>query len=250
MKRVIDPHFKDVPCFNSISKALLAHEKKISKKSVNDLTDIKTYRYHTEIIMEIGQHYMDLENSVFNIDENNKLVIRFMLYYFNHCKLAEDVFPEKNYKLHKNIILAGEPGTGKTLLMQIFSDYLKIINSGLSFQNLSVTQMMNYYKINSHIDKFTFNEIDSKSREGSPFHICMNDIGIDTQNQKHFGTSGQLVIDEFLFARYEVYQSQRMNYHITTNMDLGEFKKHFEGRLIDRFKSFNLIPLVGKSRRK
>lgn len=250
MKRVIDPYFKDIPHFSSISKALIAHENKIVRKAVIDLSIPSVYLYHSEVIMEIGQHYMDLEGCAFCIDEENKNVIKFLLYYFNNCKLAEDVFPNKKYKLHKNIILAGEPGTGKTLLMQIFSDYLKIINSGVYFKNLSVTQMMNYYKINSHIDKFTFNEIDSKSREGSPFHICMNDIGIETQNQKHFGTSGQLVIDEFLFARYEVYQSQRMYYHITTNMSIDDFKKHFEGRLIDRFKSFNVIPLIGKSRRK
>lgn len=247
--RVSDPFYKDIPKFDTISKGLKKHSKDILGLKAIDLTDEKTYTYHAKVIEQLGQNYMDLEGKKFNIDDQNKKAIRFLLFYFNRCKLAEDVFPGANYKLHKNIILAGEPGTGKTILMQIFSDYLKIIGSPLAFQNKSVSQMFNYYKINSHIDKFTFNEIGSKNMDGNPFHICMNDVGIKTQEQKHFGTDGKLIIDEFLFSRYDIFQSSRINYHITTNMAVGDFMKEFENRLVDRFKSFNLIPLVGKSRR-
>lgn len=249
LKRKIDPYFKDIPSFNSISKKLKEHEKKISLKSKIDLEDERIYDFHARIVRKIGQHYMDRENKKFVIDDLNKGVLKFLLYYFNGCKLACDVFPEEDYALHKNIILCGDPGTGKTIFMQIFADYLKMTGNSRFFQNQSVSQMMNYNKINSHIDKFTFNEINSKSREGSPFDICMHDIGIKTQDQKHFGTDGKLIIDEFLYSRYDIFQSQGINYHLTTNMPVDEFKEKFEDRLIDRFKSFNVIPLTGKSRR-
>lgn len=185
------------------------------------------------------------------IDEHNSKVLRFLTYYFNESKLAESVFPDEDYKIHKNILLIGEPGTGKTMLMQIFSEYLKRIGSENHFWNLSTTQMMNYYKINNHIDRYTYNEYGSEGKfEGNPFNVCLNDVGLLTENQKNYGTELSLIMDEFLFARYEIYQNTYKKYHLTSNLTVTEFMKRFEGRLIDRFKSFNVIPLTGKSRRK
>lgn len=134
--------------------------------------------------------------------------------------------------------------------MQIFSDYLKLTNNPNAFENLSVTQMMNYYKIHGHIDLYTYNESQSKGFKATPFNICLNDIGLETENQKSYGTSLDSVIDEFLYARYEIYQNDFKNYHITSNLDVNSFKERFGDRLIDRFKSFNIIPLLGNSRRK
>lgn len=85
-------------------------------------------------------------------------------------------------------------------MMQIFADYLKLTDNPKRFVNLSVTQMMNYYKIHGHIDRFTYNEETGKgSMEGNPFDICLNDIGLETENQKSYGTSLNSVIDEFLY---------------------------------------------------
>lgn len=38
-------------------------------------------------------------------------------------------------------------------MRQIFADYLKLTDNPKRFVNLSVTQMMNYYKIHGHIDR-------------------------------------------------------------------------------------------------
>ena len=37
--------------------------------------------------------------------------------------------------------------------------------------------------------------------------------------------------------------------HITSNLGIAEFKKRFGPRLVDRFKTFNVLPLCGESRR-
>lgn len=191
------------------------------------------------------------EFASFEIDEHNSKILRFLTYYFNDCKLAEDVFPEENYKIHKNLLLVGEPGTGKTMLMQVFSEYLRRINSENFFWNLSTTQMMNYYKINGHIDRYTYNEGGAEGKfEGNPFNVCLNDVGLLTEKQKNYGTDLSLIIDEFLFARYEIFQNTYKKYHITSNLSVKDFKTRFENRLVDRFKSFNVIVLNGKSRRK
>lgn len=193
---------------------------------------------------------MGREFREFEVDENNSKVLSFLLYYFNGCRYAEQVFPDEDYKIHKNLLLVGKPGTGKTMLMQIFSDYLRLTHNPNTFENLSVTQMMNYYKMNGHIDRHTFNEGQSKGFKPEPFNICLNDIGVETENQKSYGTSLNSVIDEFLYARYEIYQQFGKMYHMTSNLDADEFKQRFVNRLVDRFKSFNVIPLLGKSRRK
>lgn len=193
---------------------------------------------------------MGREFREFEVDKNNSKVLSFLLYYFNGCRYAEQVFPDEDYKIHKNLLLVGKPGAGKTMLMQIFSDYLRLTHNPNTFENLSVTQMMNYYKMNGHIDRHTFNEGQSKGFKPEPFNICLNDIGVETENQKSYGTSLNSVIDEFLYARYEIYQQFGKMYHITSNLDADEFKKRFVNRLVDRFKSFNVIPLLGNSRRK
>ena len=187
----------------------------------------------------------------YQVDDHNRKVLQFLTYYFNGCKLAEQVFPSENYKIHKNILLIGEPGTGKTMIMQIFADYLRITENENRFQNISMTQLMNYYKINGHIDRYTFNELaDPKSYEGSPFNVCLNDLGLMTEAQKSFGTTLTQVTDEFLFARYEIYQQYNKRYHITSNLTVKDLRGRFEDRLMDRFKSFNIIELRGESRRK
>ena len=203
------------------------------------------------MIKALGCNYLGIERRQFETDRGNDKVLRFLLYYFNDCPLAESVFPEENYKLHKNLLIVGDPGTGKTPMMQIFADYLKLTDNPKRFVNLSVTQMMNYYKIHGHIDRFTYNEEAGKgSMEGNPFDICLNDIGLETENQKSYGTSLNSVIDEFLYARYEIYQSHQKKYHITSNLSVTDFKNRFGTRLVDRFKSFNVIILNGESRRR
>lgn len=237
---------KNIQVHNLVQK----HLKTILAASDYDLDDDEEYLRHAQMVQAIGNNYLGREFRRFEIDERNKSVLRFLLYYFNNSQKAESVFPERDYKLHKNLLIVGEPGTGKTLLMQIFADYLRLTLNPNAFRNLSVTQMMNYYKINGHIDRFTYNELAGNgSIEGNPFNICLNDIGLEIENQKSYGTSLDSVIDEFLYARYEIYQSFYCKYHITSNLNVEDFKTRFGNRLVDRFKSFNVIPLTGGSRR-
>ncbi len=218
-----------------------------------NLEDDNVYRAHVQLLLYIANNIvLAPQRRRFVIDDNNKLVLRFLIYYFNNCPLAENVFPGRGYKLHKNLLIHGGVGVGKTLLMQIFSEYLRRIDSPRYFYNISVTQMVNYYTIHNNLDLFTYHEYESKGFKIQPSNVCLNDIGI--QDKTFFGMNTGLLTDEFLHARNEIWTQCGMFAHLTTNLDEDGLKRRFtrddeHGRIVDRFKTYNVIPLSGKSRR-
>lgn len=229
------------------------HDIEKARLSSFDLQDEGTYKAYAKLLLYIANNIvLARQRRQFVIDDNNRNVIRFLLYYFNGCPLAEEVFPGRGYKLHKNIMLQGGVGVGKTMLMQVFSEYLMRIRSPRFFYNLSVTQMVNYYTLHNNLDRFTFNEEENKGFQCTPVNICLNDIGI--QDKTFFGMDTGLLTDEFLHARNEIWTQYGKCAHLTTNLDDKALRKRFErndgfGRLIDRFKTYNIIPMGGVSRR-
>lgn len=224
-----------------------------ARRKAADLADPAAFAAHSKFIVYIADSVvLAPQRRRFVIDDDNRDVLRFLLYYFNDCPLAEQVFPNRGYKLHKNLLLQGGVGAGKTLLMQIFSEYLQRTGNPRFFYNLSVTQMVNYYTIHNNLDRFTYHEEENKGFKCSPENVCLNDIGI--QDRTFFGMNTGLLTDEFLHARNEIWTQYGKFAHLTTNLDIKELTKRFNrndgfGRLVDRFKTYNVIPLKGKSRR-
>lgn len=216
----------------------------------DDLSDDAIFQQHWRLLGMCANEILRPQFKTYAVDDNNRDILRFLLYYFNGCQKAEEVFPDKGYKCSKNLLICGEVGVGKTLMMQIFARYLEITRNPRAFKNVSVTQMINYYKLNNHLDRYTFNEDGSGRFEGNPYNICLNDIGLQTH--QYFGTDTKVMICEFLYARNDIWQQAGKFGHLTTNLSPKELKTYFEdgyGRIIDRFKSYNVIHLSGKSRR-
>ena len=229
-------------------------DKKKAEQAYPDLSDPAVYEMHARLFLYIANNIVIApQHREFVIDDDNKLVIRFLLYYFNNCKEAENVFPGRGYKLHKNIMLQGGLGVGKTMIMQCFSEYLKRIKSPRFFHNLSVTQMVNYYTIHNNFDRYTFYEEDSKGFMPKPENVCLNDVGLN-DDKVFYGMNTSVLTDDFLLARNDIWAGWDKFAHITTNLDekalIARFTKGDKyGRLVDRFKTYNVIPLTGKSRR-
>lgn len=219
--------------------------------SFDDVSVPAIFKQHADMLVECGQKLLKPQRRSFDVDNENRNLFRFLIYYFNECPLAERVFPEKDYRLHKNLMLCGGVGTGKTLTMQTFSLYLELTQNPLAFKNISVTQMINYYKLNGHLNLYTFNEIlNSTAFDGKPHNLCLNDLGLKTH--LHFGSDTKILIADFLHARNELWTQNQKFTHITTNLDVRNTKETFEdgyGRLVDRFKTYNVLKLGGLSRR-
>lgn len=237
---------------NVICKADKDRQKELA--AYPNLKDPGVFKMHADFFTKVcNEHVLAPQHREFIFDDNNKQVIIFLLYYFNNCELAEKVFPGRGYKLHKNIMLQGEKGVGKTIMMQCFSDYLFRIKSPRAFYNLSVSQMINHYQLRSNIDAYTFNEESSHAFLPKPVNLCLNDLGLDEQ-EVHYGTKTELLSDKFLAARNDVWQHYNKYAHITTNLNDAALETRFckhdpYKRIIDRFKTYNVIPVGGTSRR-
>lgn len=208
------------------------------------------YQAHARLLILIANKVLAYQHRKFVVDDNNRDVLRFLLFYFNDCPAAEDVFPGRGYKLHKHIMLQGNVGTGKTLLMEVFSEYLRYTKNPNFFYNLSVTQMINYYTLHNNLDRYTFNEEENRGFQCKPVNICLNDIGV--QSTTFYGMDTKVLTDEFLHARNEIWSQFHLKAHVTTNLSIDQLKEKYKdsfGRLIDRFKTYNVIPLGGDSRR-
>ena len=134
--------------------------------------------------------------------------------------------------------------------MEIFSEYLRYTGNPNFFYNLSVTQMINYYTLHNNLDRYTFNEEENKGFQCKPVNICLNDIGVQTTT--FYGMDTKVLTDEFLHARNEIWSQFHLKAHVTTNLSIEQLKEKYKdgfGRLIDRFKTYNVIPLGGESRR-
>ena len=236
-----------------VDKVLALCDKQMRKEAqaATNFEDAKVFALHARLLVHIADNIvLAHQNRRFVVDDNNRKLLRFLLYYFNNCELAEEVFPDRGYKLHKHLMLRGEVGTGKTLLMQIFSQYLRYIEHPNQFYNLSVTQMVNYYTLHNNLDRYTYNEEENKGFMCTPVNICLNDIGVDSVT--FYGMDTKLLTNQFLHARNEIWVQWHKFAHVTTNLTTKQLQEEYKdgfGRLLDRFKTYNIIPVEGKSRR-
>ena len=227
-----------------------------ASKSFPDLTDPDIFKFHWDFLCRVAEGIvLAPQRRKFVVDDNNKKIIIFLLYYFNNCALAEQVFPDKRYKLAKPLLIRGDKCVGKTFLMQLFSEYLRRTKNPNFFFNVSVTEMVNYYTINNNLNRYTYNDRSGTKEDNTfdgcrPSNVCLNDIGLQTQT--FFGQNTKQLVSEFIHARYEIWTQWNCRGHLTTNLSVQALAKEFSdayGRTVDRFKSYNIIEMTGASRR-
>ena len=103
---------KDAPWLTLHQCALnLRRESEKARAQAYNLADPNVYSAHSSFLVYIANSVvLAPQRRKFIVDDDNKQVLRFLLLYFNNCPLAEEVFPERGYKLHKNLLIQGGVG--------------------------------------------------------------------------------------------------------------------------------------------
>jgi DNA replication protein DnaC len=178
------------------------------------------------------------------IDEHNEVIVKTICMYFTGDKRFEGI--NSRYSLLKGLYIFGNPGVGKTFLMQMFSQ-----NQVQSYSMVSArTIETEFSKASKNSDEggetsiSYYSHIISTPINGNPYGhtnlgLCIDDIGTETLG-KHFGKEKN-VITEVILNRYDNGLPRNMT-HVTTNLTTKEVEERYGTRVRDRMREmFNLI---------
>ena len=146
-----------------------------------------------------------------------------------------------NIELHKGLLLSGPVGCGKTTLMQLFT---QMVPRPMMFK-IKPARL-----IALDFSKQGYDIIHNYSRlTRISLSLCLDDIGAEPE-MKHFGTPIS-VIGEILLSRYDMFVSNGVYTHATTNLNANELAIRYGERVRSRMRSmFNLISFESESKDK
>lgn len=171
---------------------------------------------------------------------NTDVIKQLCLYFSNDSRFKGD--------LNKGIMLMGNPGTGKTHLMNFFSK-----NPKASYSLPTCKQLSQWYVNGWTSNDMSIIEVYSVLKNAPADHqwdqkvlgYCFGDLGAE-EDAKHYGNHRN-VIEEIIFSRYE--NNTPFYYtHFTTNLNPSELESRYGARFRDRTKEMcNTLVLSGKS---
>ena len=181
----------------------------------------------------------------FDIDQDNKNVISALFYYFT----GNEAQCEKNMiDLNKGLFVIGNPGSGKSIMMQIFKIYTGEILKKNSFQYFNSAEIIDEVEVSgiAPLEKFNYNFDGVKP---VPITCYIDDISSKIEKVKHYGTEIN-VISELITMRYNIYQRYKKLSHFSSNIYPNEMTKIYDERIISRLNEMcNIIELSGIDRR-
>lgn len=154
--------------------------------------------------------------------------------------------PNFDGDIDKGFIIQGPTGTGKTLAMQVMSIYRTI--DDIKFIKGGITYRMNFEisSVNDITTRFIDNAFDGIQIFSNRFALCLDDIGNELDQVKHFGNTLD-VIGYILSERY----SKGLLTFGTTNYNNNLLESKYGDRIMSRMHAmFNFITLNGADYRK
>lgn len=189
-------------------------------------------------------------NKKFIINQQNKSVIETLLYYFSeHSKFLECkniISGTPNF--NKGILLMGNVGSGKTLLMEIFKRCVSqvtapFMESKKSFSTIYAKDLP--YLIESEglgaMKKYTEKYIKLNGNTVNNI-INIEDIGAE-KKEKHVNYGSQYdLIDHLIDVRNRLCVYNGISTHCTTNLDAKALLSLYDERFVSRlYDTFNII---------
>lgn len=153
---------------------------------------------------------------------------------------------EFNGDLTKGLLLMGPTGTGKTLAMQVMSIYRQIDDA--KFIMKGRTYKMNYeiVDVKTMVNLFLNNAFDGIEVYCIRYVLCIDDIGTETDQVKHYGNTLD-VVSHIISERY----SKRLLTFGTTNFPISTLEDKYDDRIVSRmYALFNFVTMTGTDFRK
>lgn len=196
---------------------------------LNDLVKAKTNNPDAVYLIEDGRNYE---------------ILCFMCYYFaaeqdsvkqlgEACNTFYNI-PTSKLSIHKGILIMGNTGRGKTLLMKGFSQNPRnsyiVVNAKMirdNYKNKELSQKScgvestNYYAGD-------FKSLGSSMFNQKKYDLCIDDFGVE-EMVNLYGNKEEPVLD-VLMKRLE----EGLVTHMTTNLTFEEMEKRYGSRLVSR----------------
>lgn len=165
------------------------------------------------------------------IPEDYEIIYKLVVYFLGH----EEESKRLGLDLRKGIMLTGPIGCGKTSLMSL----MRLVPGKERNFTMKTARDISFEFIQEGYD--VINRYSKLSFTGTgPRIYCFDDLGAE-QNLKYYGNSCN-VMGEILLSRYDMFNSQGMMSHLTTNLGAAEIEKIYGPRVRSRMREmFNAI---------
>lgn len=189
-----------------------------------------------QAIMYFGPECMPPgKHDKFNLEDGRKEIYTQMIYYFYNDK-------EFNGDLNCGLFISGGKGTGKTIMMKVFS--MMAANNLLpKFKGFNMTTCKKLVR------DYEADGVDAL-RDYWNHNWCFDDLGDENKKALHFGTQRN-VMSEILTSRYSDWVDKSQLTFLTSNYTLKNIYDEYGSRVEDRFREqYNVLILDKESLRR
>lgn len=182
----------------------------------------------------------------YQVTDDNRNIIHALCLYFSNDPRFEKQFPQ--FSLNNGICLSGNPGTGKTHLMEYFQ-----MNPKQCYRQPICKEIAEKFRTDFNYegqDTIEYYSSIPKAKQPSPFNqeqvgFCFSDLGTE-DDKNNFGNKMN-VMEEIILMRYEKKVPFHFT-HFTSNLGAQQIQDRYGVRFRDRIKeSCNWMVMTGKS---
>jgi len=166
----------------------------------------------------------------FRLQEEDTSIIYLLLCYFLKDEIAAQYL---GINLSKGILLTGPAGCGKTTLLNLMRYISQQAFVMKSCRDISFEFIHDGYEIIYRYSRASL-------QPHAPHTFCFDDLGMEN-NIKYYGNDCN-VMAEILLTRYDLFITNNITTHLTTNLSAGEIEQAYGTRVRSRCREmFNLI---------